>query len=655
MRVSAFTATAGLTALLAFVFPIAAKTAEDSPIIDRVEFSGLVSVDRAEVEAAFGIRPGDRYDADRVREGFRALWKLGIFRDVGVEVREAGKGRTALEVRTQERPAVVEVTYERNEVILEQIGKHLENVSAALVIGAPLSPSAVAGVRHRIKNLLIRKGYPEASVRSIVEQRSPTTCRVHFTITPGRPFGSILESLEQAHGPESWRVHFELRRMARAYTQAGMLAEARPLYARIFDREVAVQEASTGQDLRLTPLWTVADELTALLRKLGDDDARRKVRQRLLALESASGNNRFVLDDGALAISRPDESWKFEIDDTEPNVVARISSPDGLAVTDIQRTQVPGATLAQVKEPIEQAIAAQAQDFTKLSGRDVDVRGIAAYELTVTATEEGTPQKAKMLIFKPGDTLYVVKCKVSADEWERFEPECGTILASFELIEEQGRRFVPTDRYQKKFIEGWTIYVNEDLLADGTELGNQVLRLLKAKLYEAERVLPAKACEELRGVPIWLEVDDGGASGAGYVSSSREALRANGYNPDKAKSIQIRNASRFLRWTLDQPALLLHELAHAYHDRVLGQDHESIAAAFRAAVQEGRYETVLQFDGREDRAYALENDSEYFAEGTEAFFGTNDAYPFVRAELLRHDPKLFEVLQEVWGVGDVEE
>jgi hypothetical protein len=548
------------------------------------------------------------------------------------------------------------VTYERNKVVtLEQIGEHLENSRTGLAIGAPLSPSAVAGVRHQIKDLLIRKGYPEASVRSIVEQRSPTTCRVHFTIAPGRPFGSILESLEQAHGPESWRVHFELRRMARAYKQAGMLAAARPLYARIFDREVAVQEASTGQDLRLTPLWTVADELTALLRRLGDDDARRKVRQRLLALELASGNNRFVLDDGALAISRPDESWKFEIDESEPNVVARISSPDGLAVTDIQRTQVPGATLAQVKEPIEQAIAAQTQDFNKLSGRDVDVRGIAAFELTVTATEEGTPQKARMLIFKPGDTLYVVKCKVSSDEWERFEPECGTILASFELIEEQGRRFVPTDQYQKKFIEGWTIYVNEDLLADGMELGNQVLRLLKAKLYEAERVLPAKACEELRGVPIWLGVDDGGASGAEYHWSSREALRANGYNPDKAKSIEIGNASRFLRWTLDQPALLLHELAHAYHDQVLGQDHEGIAAAFRAAVEEGRYETVLQFDGREDRAYALENDSEYFAEGTEAFFGTNDAYPFVRAELLRHDPKLFEVLQEVWGVGDVKE
>ena len=166
---------------------------------------------------------------------------------------------------------------------------------------------------------------------------------------------------------------------------------------------------------------------------------------------------------------------------------------------------------------------------------------------------------------------------------------------------------------------------------------------------------PPKAYEELRRVPIWLGVDDGIGACAEYHSTSREALRANGSNPDKSKSIEIGNASRFLRWTLDQPALLLHELAHAYHDRVLGHDHEGIATAFRAAVEGGRYETVLQIDGREERAYALENDSEYFAEGTEAFFGTNDFYPFVRAELLRHDPKLFEVLQEVWGVGDGKE
>ena len=40
---------------------------------------------------------------------------------------------------------------------------------------------------------------------------------------------------------------------------------------------------------------------------------------------------------------------------------------------------------------------------------------------------------------------------------------------------------------------------------------------------------------------------------------------------------------------------------------------------------------------------------EYFAESTEAFFGTNDFYPFVRAELKQHDPKMFDLLWKLWG------
>ena len=119
--------------------------------------------------------------------------------------------------------------------------------------------------------------------------------------------------------------------------------------------------------------------------------------------------NRFVINDGALAISRPYESWKFEVDASEPPVVARMSSPDAAAVVDVQVQQVPGATLAQVKEPIELAIAADTQDFNKLSGRDVEIRGMTAYELTFTVTVEGTPHKARMLVYKPGSALYVVK------------------------------------------------------------------------------------------------------------------------------------------------------------------------------------------------------------------------------------------------------
>jgi hypothetical protein len=46
----------------------------------------------------------------------------------------------------------------------------------------------------------------------------------------------------------------------------------------------------------------------------------------------------------------------------------------------------------------------------------------------------------------------------------------------------------------------------------------------------------------------------------------------------------------------------------------------------------------------------MNNEQEYFAETTEAFFGTNDFYPFVRAELKAHDPDMYAVLCEVWEI-----
>ena len=58
---------------------------------------------------------------------------------------------------------------------------------------------------------------------------------------------------------------------------------------------------------------------------------------------------------------------------------------------------------------------------------------------------------------------------------------------------------------------------------------------------------------------------------------------------------------------------------------------------------------MLHIQGHEEEGYGKRNPMEYFAEGSEAFFGTNDFYPFVSAELKRHDPRLFELLKELWN------
>jgi Mlc titration factor MtfA (ptsG expression regulator) len=116
--------------------------------------------------------------------------------------------------------------------------------------------------------------------------------------------------------------------------------------------------------------------------------------------------------------------------------------------------------------------------------------------------------------------------------------------------------------------------------------------------------------------------------------------------------VEVANARNFATWTLDQPWMVLHELAHAYHDQFLGgYENPEIRAQFDRAMRAKLYDAVPRISGRTERAYAAVNPMEYFAETSEAFFGTNDFYPFVRSELKHHDPQMFQLLEKLWDVA----
>lgn len=209
--------------------------------------------------------------------------------------------------------------------------------------------------------------------------------------------------------------------------------------------------------------------------------------------------------------------------------------------------------------------------------------------------------------------------------------------------------FIPTSLYRTRRIQGWTVRVDPALLAARRDLGRPALELLNAKLLDIVRAVPPRALAELRKVPIWISVHDGHAPCAEY-HPNRQWLADNGYNPDKAKCVEIGNAANFLMWSKDQPAMVLHELAHSYHDRVLGFENAEVQAAYDAALRSGKYRAVLRIDGRIEKAYALTDAKEFFAECSEALFGTNDFYPFVRAELGQYDPDTYALLKRLWGV-----
>lgn len=211
--------------------------------------------------------------------------------------------------------------------------------------------------------------------------------------------------------------------------------------------------------------------------------------------------------------------------------------------------------------------------------------------------------------------------------------------------------FVPTSQYQRELVEGWTVYVNKSLRGEQGELGARALRLLELKLFEITRAVPPKALGELRKVPIWLGVNDGRGLCAEYHGGP-DWLRQNGYNPDKAWSVELGNAGRFLDWTQAQPSIVLHELAHAYFDRLPAHARKPVEAAFAEARELGVYDRVLHTGGGRVPHYALTDVGEFFAEGSEAFFGTNDHYPFVRAELHEHHPAFARALSLAWSHHD---
>lgn len=216
-----------------------------------------------------------------------------------------------------------------------------------------------------------------------------------------------------------------------------------------------------------------------------------------------------------------------------------------------------------------------------------------------------------------------------------------------------GSSAAPGADHETLEVLGWTVRVNPRLRLEQPTETRDALERLEGQLQQIVRVVPAEAVTELRKVTLWFNPPYQGTGPKAEYHPNEGWLRQNGRDPLMAKNVEFTNAAIFEKECRRMPAFVLHELAHAYHDRVLHHNAE-IAAAYEAAKARGGYESVRRRDaeGRVtlDRAYAMANDREYFAETTEAYFGQNDFFPFDSTELKAHDPAMHALLGRMWKV-----
>lgn len=207
-------------------------------------------------------------------------------------------------------------------------------------------------------------------------------------------------------------------------------------------------------------------------------------------------------------------------------------------------------------------------------------------------------------------------------------------------------------------VAGWTLHISRDLLATNAEATGAAVKLLTAQLEAIVRDVPPVAVAELQKVTLCFSPEYPGARPRAEYHPNAGWLREHGRDPAMAKGVEFTNIRIFASETRRMPAFALRELAHAYHDRVLPQGfgNPEIKAAYERAKTSAKYDHVERWNGpgkpvTHERAYAMTNPQEFFAENTEAFFSRNDFFPFTRDELKQHDPEMFNLLARLWSLS----
>ncbi len=200
-------------------------------------------------------------------------------------------------------------------------------------------------------------------------------------------------------------------------------------------------------------------------------------------------------------------------------------------------------------------------------------------------------------------------------------------------------------------VEGWTVHVDPELLeGEHKETGELALRILSERLHEIVLKLPEEPVAKLREVPIYF--DRAHPLGNAHYHPDGDWLKRHGYDPAMEKAVHFTGAASLIREARSphSTSVVLHELAHAYHDRVLGFDDPEILAGYEAFCDSRKFDSVPTLRGPERPHYGLLDHKEFFAEMTETFFVGNGYYPFNHFQLYHAHKPTYELIARIWGV-----
>src|SRR5262249_32307233 len=130
------------------------------------------------LRVAIRSQPGEKLKAEQLREDIRAIWKLGFFEDVQVEVAEARSGQVGLTFILKEKPAIRKIYISgAHEVGIDKINEALDIKKETIV-----DPAKIKRNQEKIHDLYVEKGYYLAEVGTDIQRKDENHVDVYFNI-----------------------------------------------------------------------------------------------------------------------------------------------------------------------------------------------------------------------------------------------------------------------------------------------------------------------------------------------------------------------------------------------------------------------------------------------------------------------------------------
>lgn len=171
---------AAAAALLASLASIPAWATDPFTVKD-IRLEGLQRVEPGTVFATIGLKPGDTYSDERGSNAIRELFKLGLFKDVRIDV-----NGNVLVVAVQERPTVADVDFVgAKEFDKAALQKALREIG--LADGQAYDKALADRAEQELKRQYIGRSLYNAQVVTTVTPLENNRVNLTFTVTEGEP------------------------------------------------------------------------------------------------------------------------------------------------------------------------------------------------------------------------------------------------------------------------------------------------------------------------------------------------------------------------------------------------------------------------------------------------------------------------------------